>query len=413
MSIMNCIINRYILSIVALALSVSVQSQTLGFSGENRSSVGIYIKDLRTGKVVYSQDAQKLFMPASVAKVVTSASAMSFLSDDFKYETVVRLRGVRCDDIWKGDLEVIASGDPTLESEYFTSNCGMTDSIAASLKTMGITRITGSIRLIDDDTPEQGPVDTWQINDVAYNYGVGWYAFNWKDNNKSISRMAKPYPWSAFEKSLRNSLRDNDISVGQRLVCSSDEDADENESVETVYSGQSPSRNAILASMMCRSDNMYAEGILRSFAPGEKREVALEKERDLWKGRGIDFTYSAILDGSGLSRTNRLSPKMIGDILEYMSSSKDSTGYIRMLPVSGVSGTMRSFMSDTPLKGRLALKTGSVNNVQCYAGYVIDNETTCHPTHIVVIMVNSFYCPRKQLKAAVEKFLLKQLRTSI
>ena len=123
--------------------------------------------------------------------------------------------------------------------------------------------------------------------------------------------------------------------------------------------------------------------------------------------------YTRIWDGSGLTRANRLSPLTLGNILEYMAQHKDSTKYIKLFPVSGVSGTMKSFMDEAPYKGRLAFKTGSVNGVQCYAGYVIDNIESCHPSHVVVIMVNNFYCTRKQLKKALQKYLLKQLNEII
>lgn len=61
-------------------------------------------------------------------------------------------------------------------------------------------------------------------------------------------------------------------------------------------------------------------------------------------------------------------------------------------------------MAKTPLKGRLALKTGSVSAVQCYAGYLLDEENK--PTHVVVVMVNAFYCPRARLREAISDYLL-------
>lgn len=455
-----CKIKNYVIAAALLAMPTSVIAQSLGIPSEESASIGIYIKDLRTNKTIVAKDIERGYVPASVTKIITAASAMTFLSEDYRYETVARLRGSKSESpsVWNGDIEIIASGDPTLDSDNFSRNSGLVDSIAYSLKAMGITRVTGAIRLIDDDTPQQGPVDKWEIGDVAYTYGAGWYLFNWQDNiyqlnttngetkpyipNLQIERhkgrqgtdivrgsgsnilkvytssttrnnyvySTMPYPWSSFEYALRQALRHEGISIGDKCVC--DEEADEDE-VETIYSRFSPPRDSVLSSMMRRSDNMYAEGVLRSFAPGEGRSEALAKEFVLWEQRGIDLQYSSIYDGSGLTRANRISPLTLGRILEYMAQHEDSAKYIKLFPVSGVSGTMRSFMADPPYKGRLAFKTGSVNRVQCYAGYVIDNMESYHPTHVVVIMVNNFYCTRKRLKNAIQKYLSKQLNDII
>ena len=409
---------NYIFGAALLAMPVSVVGQTLGIAGEKSASIGIYIKDLRTDKAIVAKDIERGYVPASVIKTVTTASAMSLLSEDYRFETIARLRGAKSSSpsVWEGDIEIIASGDPTLDSDKFSGNGGLVDSIVSSLKSMGITRVTGSIRLIDDDVPQQGPVEKWEISDVAYAYGAGWYMFNWKDNiyrlntttrettpyvpdikiEKHNSRRGTsivrgigsnvvslytpqtsrnnyvfstmPYPWIAFEYALRKSLTDAGVEVGHKCVCDDDDDTDD---VETIFSRFSPSRDTILGSMMRRSDNMYAESILRSFAPDEDRSEALAREMNLWKQRGVDMQYTSIWDGSGLTRANRISPLTLGCILEYMALHKDSAKYIKLFPVSGVSGTMRSFMTETPYKGRLAFKTGSVNGVQCYAGYVI------------------------------------------
>ena len=315
-AITNKLMN-YIFGAALLAMPVSVVGQTLGIAGEKSASIGIYIKDLRTDKAIVAKDIERGYVPASVIKTVTTASAMSLLSEDYRFETIARLRGAKSSSpsVWEGDIEIIASGDPTLDSDNFSGNGGLVDSIVSSLKSMGITRVTGSIRLIDDDVPQQGPVEKWEISDVAYAYGAGWYMFNWKDNiyrlntttrettpyvpdikiEKHNSRRGTsivrgigsnvvslytpqtsrnnyvfstmPYPWIAFEYALRKSLTDAGVEVGHKCVCDDDDDTDD---VETIFSRFSPSRDTILGSMMRRSDNMYAESILRSFAPDEE-----------------------------------------------------------------------------------------------------------------------------------------------
>lgn len=64
---------------------------------------------------------------------------------------------------------------------------------------------------------------------------------------------------------------------------------------------------------------------------------------------------------------------------------------------------MRGFLAKSKLKGLIALKTGSVSSVQCYAGYKLNAKG--EPTHVIVILVNGFFCPRKQVREACEKLL--------
>lgn len=52
----------------------------------------------------------------------------------------------------------------------------------------------------------------------------------------------------------------------------------------------------------------------------------------------------------------------------------------------------------------MALKSGSMNGVLCYAGYKLDASR--RPTHVVVIMVNGFNCRAADVRVAIRKYLL-------
>mgnify|MGYP003293118598 FL=1 len=66
---------------------------------------------------------------------------------------------------------------------------------------------------------------------------------------------------------------------------------------------------------------------------------------------------------------------------------------------------MKSFLKDTELDSYIALKTGSMRGIQCYAGYKLDDDYA--PTHVVVIMINNFKCSRSIVRELCEKMLLK------
>ncbi|HEY1173556.1 MAG TPA: D-alanyl-D-alanine carboxypeptidase/D-alanyl-D-alanine-endopeptidase [Verrucomicrobiae bacterium] len=76
---------------------------------------GILFADVATGETVYEVNAEKLFGPASVTKVFSTASAWEYLGEGHQFKTHVRRRGeVEGDGVLKGDLILVASGDPTM-----------------------------------------------------------------------------------------------------------------------------------------------------------------------------------------------------------------------------------------------------------------------------------------------------------
>jgi len=427
----------------------AVAQNILGIDGEESTSVGIYIKDLRTGRVLLDHNARLALTPASVMKVLTSASALSVLGEDYRFTTSVALSGKRAGaGRWTGDLIVTASADPTIESEHFKKRLGFCDSIACALKRMGVENIDGRI-VVEQSLSEPGPIAQWEIEDVAWPYGAGLFGFNYRDNCVRVTPatgQTKPYapgltvelhksangndlvrgigsnrlivyardpsnkkwvlgtsvpdPSAVFTAELADIMQKHGISVSGKKP-----DIADCKARQTIYVHRSPTSAEIMHSLMVRSDNMYAEGMLRAIAPGQTRKRAIEREKDIWATRGISPRYSIIHDGSGLTRANRLSARFLGDILEWMAQSPHAGTYTSFFPKAGREGTLRSFLNKSPLEGKLALKTGSVSSVQCYAGYKIDGDG--RPTHVIVMMVNGFFCPRAQVRRGAERLMMK------
>lgn len=425
----------------------------LDFEGAEATSVGIYIKDLKTGRVVADRNAAVALTPASVMKALTAATALKKLGPDFRFTTRVALAGHRDTSNrrrWHGDLVIFSSGDPTVESEQFKFNRGLTDSIIGALRREGITSLSGSVVIVQNML-DQGPVPQWEVEDIAWPYGAGLYGFNFAGNcvralpNKGETRPASglkikvlptrdgegtdllrgvasdnlivwasvknrrkadwsvnvtvPDPAGVYAALLLTRLHAADITTGSKPAYADRDDA------LTIYTHRSPRAADILTNLMKRSDNLFAEGMLRAIDPTGSRKDCIKAEKDYWDSRGVSTRRTLIRDGSGLTRSNRLSPLFLGSVLETMASDESADLYASFFPLAGVEGTLTSFLRKTRLKGRLALKTGSVAAVQCYAGYKLDWEG--RPTHVVVIMVNGFFCPRSALRGAIEKYLLE------
>jgi D-alanyl-D-alanine carboxypeptidase/D-alanyl-D-alanine-endopeptidase (penicillin-binding protein 4) len=75
---------------------------------------GILVVDAKTGQTVYAQNADKLLKPASTTKLFSTAAALSALGPDHRFETPVYQRGEVVNHRLRGDLILVAQGDPTL-----------------------------------------------------------------------------------------------------------------------------------------------------------------------------------------------------------------------------------------------------------------------------------------------------------
>ncbi len=92
--------------------------------------------------------------------------------------------------------------------------------------------------------------------------------------------------------------------------------------------------------------------------------------------KGVSDTGLVLDNGSGLSRTERVTPRLLSDVLRIMSRSNLAAEFMASLPIVGVDGSMRNRLKESPAAGRARIKTGSLRNVAAIAGYVYnaDNE---------------------------------------
>lgn len=158
---------------------------------------GILVVESKTGKVVFEQNAAQLFAPASTTKLYTCAAALAHFGADFTFETPLYQRGTVEKGVLRGDLILVAAGDPILagrrtpdgklafqdKDHTYAGFLGEADlvevdptqglrDLARQVKERGITRVTGEV-LLDDrlfgpqPSSGSGPrvVTPFQIND--------------------------------------------------------------------------------------------------------------------------------------------------------------------------------------------------------------------------------------------------------
>ncbi len=101
---------------------------------------------------------------------------------------------------------------------------------------------------------------------------------------------------------------------------------------------------------------------------------------------GIDTTGLSIENGSGLSRTARITARGLGQLLEQAWERPFMPEFMSSMAVAGIDGTARRRLRDSPARGTAHIKTGTLNGVRAMAGYVIDKKGE---RYVVAMMVNS------------------------
>lgn len=154
-----------------------------------RGSVGVKIVSLDTGKMIFEQDAEKYFMPASNMKSFTVAAALERLTPNFRFVTSVFANALPdANGTIKGDLTVFGRGDISISTAFYDGDYyGGIDALADRIAQAGVKRIEGN--LIGDETFFSGsPIPTgWEWDDLQWYYGAEVSALPLNDNAVDLS----------------------------------------------------------------------------------------------------------------------------------------------------------------------------------------------------------------------------------
>lgn len=134
---------------------------------------GILIVDPERGDTLYAHNADKLFMPASNQKIVTTAVGLTQLGPDFQWRTPIELRGELKGSTFSGSVVVHGSGDPSWSDAMQGGDAQSAfASIVDALRARGITRVVGRVvsegNAFSDDPYGFG----WAFDDFDYGYSA-------------------------------------------------------------------------------------------------------------------------------------------------------------------------------------------------------------------------------------------------
>ncbi|MCK5688327.1 D-alanyl-D-alanine carboxypeptidase/D-alanyl-D-alanine-endopeptidase, partial [Myxococcota bacterium] len=401
-----------------------------GLSG---AKVGLYVENLNSGEVLFSHQADEILIPASNIKLITTATALHYLGPDYRFKTKV-WAPKREGSVVKGDIYVVGNGDPYLVPErlfylatriyfegvreihgdiiiddsYFAGerqalgfekdHSSFAYMAPAGAVSVGFNAILVHVKPgsqsgdpaqvvvdpVSDYAPIEGEITTttrstrlYVTVDAAGDRSVVKVSgrINIKESGRSYWRRINNPPVFAgevFKKMLMAAgvKTTGKVKTGIRPIA-----VEEDEAPLAVLS--SPRLAELIESVNKYSNNFMAAQIARATGaavygvPGtwQKAERAinwfLENEVKSQLGSW------QIGNASGLHDVNRLSPRVLVDILRYMHASKTLSPEFRTsLAVAGGTGTLRNRMDDTPANALLRAKTGTLSSASSLSGYV-------------------------------------------
>lgn len=370
------------------ALELLLQSKSI-----DREKTAIFVWDLESDYPVVAHNSNSAIVPASVMKCVTTAALSRLMPYSERLSTKVFYSGNISGGNLKGNIIIEGTGDPSLSDNRHKGQPDFIESLIGALQSKGISSIEGEIVVSEDRFAGPAVPSSWSSTDLSQSYGTGFHAFNFEGN--ASGKKAVENPAAIFRRKLTGALADASIEFTETKTKSTNKRT-------PLLDYKSPPLSELMRSCMFRSDNLYAESFFRIFGVlnGTDGSAAMSPQVAMQHWDALSFPLEGvdIVDGSGLSRANRLTAEFLGSVLRSKAGDPE---YLSFFPLVGEEGTVRNFMAGTPLQGRLALKTGSMNGIQSYAGYILDKEYM--PTYVVVIMTNDLK-NRSEFRAVLTRF---------
>jgi serine-type D-Ala-D-Ala carboxypeptidase/endopeptidase (penicillin-binding protein 4) len=168
----------------------------LSATGPDKGAWGILVEDVATGEILYARNPDGYFMPASNAKLFTTALALATLGPDYRVRTTVASNGtLDAKGILGGDLILIGRGDANLSNRRFPfgkkeERDGSPEKVmaefAGAVAARGVKEITGDVIADDSLFQHEKFPSGWLVDDILWSYGAAVSAIAVNDNTFSL-----------------------------------------------------------------------------------------------------------------------------------------------------------------------------------------------------------------------------------
>lgn len=340
------------------------------------SASGLLVVEAESGDVVCASAPGRARALASNMKLFTTATALSQLGPETRIPTKV-LRDGRIDEqgVLHGSLYLKGGGDPTLGTpSFYNAYLGGLGTnlfaLKAQIRAAGIKSVTG--RLYADDTVfdrRRGVADSGYATS-PYIGPLSGLAFNigYRGSTSSSGFSSDPAKLAAAK--LARALRSAGVGLPAQVALRQAPPF-----AQQVALVRSPTIDQIVNVTDVYSHNFFAEMLIKLLG------ARLGGAGTTAAGAGVveDFARSNdsivnAVDGSGLTRSNRASPREVVDLLLGMREDPAGEEFIQDLALTGKEGTVAGRMRGTAAYGRCRTKTGTLTGVSNLSGYCFNKS---------------------------------------
>ncbi|WP_018413017.1 D-alanyl-D-alanine carboxypeptidase/D-alanyl-D-alanine endopeptidase [Methyloversatilis thermotolerans] len=396
-------------------------------------ALSVHVQSVEGGLPRISHRAKQPMNPASVMKLVTTYAALDMLGPAWAWRTELYTTGTVRDGVLDGDLYIRGSGDPALTLEQFwlllrdVRSRGVRDirgdvvtdrsrfatlahdpgafdneplapynvgpdalMLALNALRIRITPLPGGVQLWSEP-PLDGMTLDARVQLVAGDCGdwkdgllarlipgaqggltlqiSGRYARNCGERVWNVS----PLPHADFfARALRAMWMDMGGRIGGQV-----RDGRVPAEAQPLTAIDSPPLAAIVRDINKFSNNVMARQLFLSLSPaGSPADVpGADAALRAWLARrGLSMPSLVMENGSGLSRTERLSALDLARLLRHAWNSPVMPEFVSSMPVLAVDGTLRRRLKNSPAAGQAHMKTGSLADTRSIAGYMLDRN---------------------------------------
>lgn len=422
-----------------------------------QADVGIYIKVLKTGRVIYNLNGSEPTVPASNLKLVTTALVLDRLGPKYRFETLVM--GPEADDqgVINGDLIIKGNGDPTFCPPYNQPADEPLRFFVRELRDQGVKRVTGNVVADDSAFDRQFLGEGWYDRYLLDSYAAPVAALSLNANlvsldistqgivadpsSPSLKLVNKVKPggyrevWVERERGsdtivvkgvlpegvvVQRGLTINNptaftagtfarmlvkggLTLDGGLKLLPEGQRAQLTGLKTYAKFTSPPALELVRQVNKQSDNLFAQHLFkavgREFKGVGSAENAEAAVRAFFRRHRLPLNGLKMVDGSGLSELNRISPEQLVGVLGAMWQHQWGQEYIDSLP-SGGQGTLRYRLNGTVVRA----KTGTLKNSSGLSGYVVSSYGQTLAFSVLVNNVNGTW-PAVELEDYIVKML--------
>jgi D-alanyl-D-alanine carboxypeptidase/D-alanyl-D-alanine-endopeptidase (penicillin-binding protein 4) len=315
---------------------------------------GIAVRDLDSGSELFALRPATPRVPASVEKLYTTATTLLAFGPNATLDTRVLSRtAVGAEGVLHGNLVLAGGGDP-----FFGEAAAAR--LARKVKAAGVARIDGAV--VGDETAFDRLRSGWGIaydpdlggvlSALAYDRGFYGGRLQLDSGRFAATRFAAQLTAIG----VRSSAVPRAGAAPEDAVAIATEPSQD---VRTLIGLVNVPSNNFAAEMLLKNVGMhFGDG-------GSTRGGALVVRRKMAE-LGL---HPTIADGSGLSRSDRTSPREVVGLLARMDEPDVGDAFRSSLALAGRTGTVARRMRGTSASGRCRLKTGTLSTVSALAGY--------------------------------------------